>query len=271
MSVRLDVPFISQLIGGQGGNNCGPACLAMALAYRGVISPDQESMLECADIARDGLSDDVGETGGYTTLNQLQMVAGWYGQACWWPVSWEQVDASLDRQEPVIILLNNRVLLPRQYPATPAFNATHFVLLTGYDEPARGRPSSDPLSVTPGGPSVYTEDTVRRGVHDVGGVHALALVPLDIPAEPEEIAMLEDWQVKGWILAPLYQDAGIPYNPESGTAQAWVDRLRDGHYVGRPRSGERPYGEGDEAGVWVEWERGALLYRLRDGQTSWEG
>ena len=83
--------------------------------------------------------------------------------------------------------------------------------------------------------------------------------------------MLEDWQVKGWILAPLYAAAGIDYNPESGTAQAWVDRLRADHYAGRPLSAEQPYGDGDERGVWVEFDRGVCLYRLRDGQVSWNG
>jgi len=91
------------------------------------------------------------------------------------------------------------------------------------------------------------------------------------PPAPEAVAMLEDWQVKGWILAQLYQDAQIPYNPDSGTAQAWCDRYRAGQYPGRPRSEERPYGSDDDAGVWVEYEGGALLYRLRDGHASWSG
>jgi len=91
------------------------------------------------------------------------------------------------------------------------------------------------------------------------------------PIPPETITMLEDWQVRGWILAPLYEAAGIPYNPDSGTAQAWVSRLREGYYPGRPRSVEQPYGEGDQEGVWVEFEGGVCLYRLGDGQVSWTG
>src|SRR5262249_21466580 len=109
-AVRLSVPYISQLVNGSGGNNCGPACLSMCLAYRGVIAPTQEAMLECADVVRDGALDGAGRTGGYTTLQQLQTAAGWYGQACWWPMSWTQIDESVRRGEPVIILLDNRVL-----------------------------------------------------------------------------------------------------------------------------------------------------------------
>ena len=91
------------------------------------------------------------------------------------------------------------------------------------------------------------------------------------PPAPEEVAVLEDWQVKGWLLAQLYADAGVPYNPDSGTAQAWCDRYRDGQYPGRPRSAERAYGEGDEQGVWVEFELGVVAYRIADGEASWNG
>ena len=267
--IRLSVPFISQLIGGQGGNNCGPACLAMTLAYRGVIPATQEAMLECADIARDGLSNDTGETGGYTTLNQLAMVAGWYGQAAWWPTSWGQIEDSITRQEPVIVLLDNRVLEPRQYPNDPNWAANHFILLTATEDV--NRYSNDPLSYYVAGPYFYTEASTEQGVANVGGLQALALVPLELPPEPETLMLMEDWQLKAWVLADLYSWAGIPYNPESGTAQGWVQALRDGHYLGRPRTDERPYGAGEDAGVWVEYDGGVLLYRLRDGQASWKG
>lgn len=83
--------------------------------------------------------------------------------------------------------------------------------------------------------------------------------------------MLETWQLKGWILSSLYEWAGIPFNPDSGTATAWCDFLRKGTYLGRPRTEERPYGEGDQAGVWIEYEGGCLLYRLSDGQASITG
>ena len=271
---RLYPPFISQLVHGTGGNNCGPACVAMTLAYRGVIAPTQEAMLEVADIARDGISDDRGETGGYTTLNQLAMVAGYYGQATWWPSSWAQVNESIARSEPVIILLDNRVLQPRQYPNSPAWDANHFILLTSASEGAN-RYSSDPLSYYIGGPYFYTEASTEHGVRNVGGVQALALTPLEVrpgpEPEPEKIMLLEDWQIRHWILSDLYVWAGIPYNPESGTAKGWVCALREGTYLGRPRTEERNYGEGEDAGVWVEYDAGVLAVRSSDNQWSVTG
>jgi hypothetical protein len=88
---------------------------------------------------------------------------------------------------------------------------------------------------------------------------------------PEDVAMLQDWQVSSWILGPLYAAAGIDFNPQSGTALAWVKSLRDGVYRGRPRTAEHPYGEGDQRGVWVEFELGTVLYRLSDAAVSWKG
>jgi hypothetical protein len=243
----------------------------MTLAHRGVIPPTQDAMLECADIARDGLSNDVGETGGYTTFNQLAMVASWYGCATWWPRSWAEIEESINHQEPVIVLLDNRVLQPRQYPNDANWAANHFILLTATEDV--NRYSSDPLSYYVGGPYFYSESSTQQAVANVGGVQALALTPLVTPPEPEpeDIVLLEDWQVRAWTLSDLYNWAGIPYNPESGTAEAWVQALRAGTYLGRPRTEERPYGSGDDAGVWVEYDRGCLWYRLRDGAWSVKG
>ena len=100
---------------------------------------------------------------------------------------------------------------------------------------------------------------------------ALVYAEADHPAPPEALMLLTDWQLRNWILPDLYLWAGIEYNPDAGTAQGWVEALRAGRYLGRPRTGERPYGGGDEAGVWVEYESGLLLYRLRDGEASWTG
>jgi hypothetical protein len=100
---------------------------------------------------------------------------------------------------------------------------------------------------------------------------ALVIAEVDKPIGPEVVMLLEDWQVRSWILADLYAWAGIEYNPESGTAQGWVNALREGTYLGRPRTGERSYGEGDSAGVWVEYDHGVLTYRLSDGEWSVTG
>ncbi|RPJ64154.1 MAG: hypothetical protein EHM23_00265 [Acidobacteria bacterium] len=274
---RLDVPYISQLINGSGGNNCGPASLAMTLAYRGVIPPTQQAMLQVADIARDGSLNNVGQTGGYVNFQQLAMAAGWYGQSVTWIYSWESVDLSIQNNEPVIILLDNIPLQPRQYPVSPSWNAHHFILLTS-DNPAQADPnrySSDPLSYYVQAPSFYTEESTRQGVANLGAVQAMALQPIDAPIppqpEPEKIMLMSDWELRNWVLQDLYAWAGIDYNPDAGTAQGWVNALRAGHYLGRPRTGERPYGEGGGVGVWVEFDYGVLVFRFSDGAASWTG
>jgi hypothetical protein len=101
---------------------------------------------------------------------------------------------------------------------------------------------------------------------------ALVLAESQQPIPPEVVMLLEDWQVVGWVLSDLYKWAGIELNPESGTAKSWVLALREGTYLGRPRTGERQYGGGtDDEGVWVEYDHGCLWYRLRDGAWSVTG
>lgn len=277
MSTELSVPYISQLVGGSGGNNCGPACMAMCLAYRGAIPPTQEAMLEVADIARDGLSNDVGMTGGYITFQQLEMVAGYYGQECSWYSSWGQVNEAIKRQEPVIILLDNVALQPRQYPISPSWNAHHFILLTSEGTPDSNRYSSDPLSYYIGGPYFYTEASTEQAVRNLGGVQAISLTPLDgpipppEPPTPEQVKAMNDWQLINFVLQPLYEWAGLSdaFNPQGGIQKCWVAALRAGVYAGRPRTGDRPYGDPEE-GWWAEFDHRVLIYKA-DGTMSWNG
>lgn len=183
----LPVPYISQLINGNGGANCGPACLSMGLGYRGVIAPTQGAMLYVADIVRDGVPDNIGRTGGYTTLQQLIDCAAWFDQQMVWIGSWASVHASLEAGEPVILLVDNTALWPRQYPRSPAFDAHHFVLLTGYTPPTPGAPHdaatdtfmvNDPLSIYAWGPAPYTAASLMEASNLVGGVQGLAFVPM---------------------------------------------------------------------------------------------
>jgi Peptidase_C39 like family len=279
VAVTLDVPYISQLSPqGLGGNNCGPACLAMAMAYRGVIEPTSAAMLEVADIARDGLSDDRGETGGYTTFGQLAMVAAWYGQPTVWISSWEAVAESLDAQEPVILLLDNRVLQPRQYPNTAAFAANHFILLTGYDDAGEWRPSSDPLSVQPRGPSGYFESAVRLAVRSVGGAQGLALAPLErppVPGEPpmppEVYAMLNGAQ-RAAVQAALWGSFWNPEYADWAIPTAWRDEWVAGRYRGRPLAPEQPIPASEDrpAGNFMAFELGVCCW-LKDVGVSWNG
>lgn len=90
-----------------------------------------------------------------------------------------------------------------------------------------------------------------------------------VQGAPEEVVMavLQDWQLKGWVLADLYQQAGVPYNPESATATAWCDELHRGVYRGRPRGEEHTI----EDGVWQEFEQGVCVWKATDGAVSWNG
>lgn len=94
-----------------------------------------------------------------------------------------------------------------------------------------------------------------------------------VMAEGGDVASMQamnDWELTNWVLATLYEWAGIPFNPGSGLAKTWVEALRNGVYAGRPRTAERPFGEGDGSGVWAEFDYRVLMYKA-DGTMSWNG
>ena len=69
----MDVPYISQLeADGSGYNNCGPACLTMALAYDGLMPTTREAMHTVADYIRDGVYDGDWWLGTYTDYPMMQ-------------------------------------------------------------------------------------------------------------------------------------------------------------------------------------------------------
>jgi len=90
-----------------------------------------------------------------------------------------------------------------------------------------------------------------------------------VQGAPEEVVMavLQEWQLKGWVLADLYQQAGVPFNPDSATATAWCAELNRGVYRGRPRGEEHTI----EDGVWQEYEGGVVVWKATDGAVSWNG
>lgn len=175
----MKVPYISQLdpVTGIGGNNCGPACLAMLLAYEGVIAPTRGAMLHVADVVRDGVADGRGQIGGYTTWERLQWYARELGQTPVWCGSWGEISYALAKQQPVIVLLANWLLRPRAYPQGPAFDAHHFVVLCEHDRDNGAFVVNDPLSVTTRGPVVYSAGSVVNAVDAIGAVQALYLQP----------------------------------------------------------------------------------------------
>lgn len=255
----MDVPYISQLdpLTGSGGNNCGPASLAMLLAHEGVIAPTYGAMLHVADIVRDGLDDGRGQTGGYTTWQQLMGYAEALGQQWRWIGDWRALYAALAEGQPAIVLLSNWLLLPRQYPINASFNAHHFVVLCEY-RPDRGTfLVNDPLSVYVRGPVEYSALSVVQAVSDIGSVQALCLEPLwkepapaDEPA-PEVTAALEAAGVtnvaemtedqKRKVGQHLYGD--VPFVLENGIPAAYIGALEQGKYLGVPAGGEAALGD----------------------------
>jgi hypothetical protein len=244
MSVALDVPYISQIDwqgavspAGTGGSNCGPCCVAMQLAFRGVIPPTKDAMWEVADLARDGVSDDVGQTGAYTTFAQLRAVAASYGQASTLLWTWDAVRASLDAGEPVTLLVDNTVLVPRQYPVDPSFNAHHFILLTGYDEARSEAPTNDPLDVyEPVGPGAYTCWSVQQGATNVGGVQAMALVPVAV----EDSIPMDTTADERAAMVPYFEQLGVRFNPETAIGKRACLAFKRGETRGPAVSGEYP-------------------------------
>ena len=83
---------------------------------------------------------------------------------------------------------------------------------------------------------------------------------------PGDISMLEDWQVKEWIMRPLWEENNHPFNPDTAIVNAWLTALRSGEYIGRPIGDERPI----ENGAWQQFEFGIATYQ--NGQeVSWIG
>ena len=89
------------------------------------------------------------------------------------------------------------------------------------------------------------------------------------PVPPETVKAMNDWELTNWVLGTLYEWAGLDFNPDSGVNKTWVAAMRAGHYPGRPRTGERRYGD-PERGVWAEFDYGVLIWG-HDGTMSWTG
>ena len=84
--------------------------------------------------------------------------------------------------------------------------------------------------------------------------------------EAPTVTLLADWQIKEWIMRPLWEENGFSFNPDAAVTEAWIADLKGGYYRGRPRQNERQAGEG----TWQEFERGLAVYQ--PGQpVSWEG
>ena len=98
---------------------------------------------------------------------------------------------------------------------------------------------------------------------------ALVMAEGSAPIPPEVVTAMNDWQLTNYVLAQLYEWAGISFNPDSGIAKTWVAATRAGYYPGRPRTTDREYGTPLD-GWWAEFESGLLIFKT-DGTMSWTG
>lgn len=146
----LDVPYVSELEvnpaepqeGLRGWDNCGPAALAMAIAYlRGVTFPDEVS----AQAALNSQVDDV--RGGSAN----RYVEGFTGPDQWDPAltkegytanpvtDWDGITENIDNGIPVVVAVKNNLFDNPPYPRTPDWTpdvagSNHVVVVTGYDD-----------------------------------------------------------------------------------------------------------------------------------------
>lgn len=98
---------------------------------------------------------------------------------------------------------------------------------------------------------------------------ALVLAEGNQPIPPEVVEVLSDFEVLNWVMPDLWQWAGVPYNPDGLTSKAWLAELRAGRYRGRPRTADRPYGDG--RGDWAEFDAGVVVTNSGTGEWSWTG
>jgi hypothetical protein len=122
-------------------------------------------------------------------------------------------------------------------------------------------------------PYAWSRAQVEAAYHDPSAWYWATVAKAGEGAPPPEevLEVLNDWELAHWIMPELWGWAGIAYNPEALTSKAWLEELRQGRYRGRPRTADRPYGEGDRAGHWAEFEAGCVVTRTDSGEWSWHG
>ncbi len=267
----LEVPYVSQLEpDGKGYNNCGPACITMGLAYHGLVAGTREDMHRVAEAIRGG----PWHLGTYTNFAQMRAAARRYGIPHCQLSRWEAVYDALDQGQPVMILLDNAVLEPRQYPRGPAFDAHHFVVLLGYTDTTFY--VADPLSVYTHGPVQYTRASVEAGVARVGGVQALAIdqPPPELPdasgqpAPPgrdEMLIRISDADLKAY-----FEQLGQPVNMETAIMKRAALAYRRGETRGPALSDEYAAVAPDgRAVIRQDFSAGIAEYDPTIGEVVW--
>lgn len=275
----LKVPYWSQMErmpSGEvsGGNNCGPACVTMAVLYNRLVPFSPTVMHRIAEEIRQA----PWHAGTYTNFQQMRSLAHRYKVAYRDIFSWEAVSGALDVGQPVIILVDNTKLQPRQYPV-PGFAGAHFITLTGYDD--EGFFVNDPLRVfgrPAEGPGTYSRQSVAAGAASVRAQQridsAVLAIAIDrVPPPEAEKAITEEESMIPISDADLEQylnQAGHPVNMDTSLIKRACLAYRRGETRGPAISGEYPAQAADGRDVIRQkFSAGIAEYDPASGEVSW--
>ncbi len=275
----LKVPFWSQMERmptGEvsGGNNCGPASVTMAVLYNRLVPLGPAVMHRIAE----GIRQAPWHAGTYTNFQQMRSLAHRYKVAYRDIFSWEAVTGSLDVGQPVIILVDNTKLQPRQYPIA-GFAGAHFITLTGYDDESFF--VNDPLRVfgrPEQGPGTYTRQSVAAGVASVRAQQGIASAVLAIaidrvaPPEAEKVITEEEAMIpiSDADLQQYLNQAGQRVNMETALVKRACLAHRRGETRGPALSGEYAARTADGRDVIRQkFTAGIAEYNPASGEVSW--
>ena len=185
----LKVAYISQLeADGSGHDNCGPACLTMALSSIGQITATAEPQLRetMHQIAAELKGADW-STPVFTDYGDMARYLGQRGIAHRAAQTWQEVEQTLDAAQPIILRLWNGALEPYSYGSGSGWISKHFIVLLGYTDTHFY--AADPLTYPQTELVKYTRESVRRAVAQLGRDRRLTFeVDAFVVGDPPTIA-----------------------------------------------------------------------------------
>ena len=107
-------------------------------------------------------------------------------------------------------------------------------------ETCKGEPRTGPWQWPYGWSRAQVEDEYWNPSDWWNAATGLVYAEAGKPPTVEVIMAMNDWQLTNWVLATLYEWAGLPFNPDSGLTQGWVEALRAGVYAGPAPDGGAP-------------------------------
>jgi Peptidase_C39 like family len=261
----------------------------MAVLYNRLVRPSPEVIKRVAEEMR-GMP---WTARVFTNFDQMRNLARRRGVPFRNIYRWDEVFASLDAGQPVVVLIDNTVPVPRQYPTGPGWAAAHFIVLTGYDE--TNFFVNDPLNQgwhgVPVGPAHYTGASVRRACAAVSaqqnlGVEVMAIAidrlpQPEVPRQdggdsvgalggvdpnefPPEFALTDEQ------LASYLSQLGTPVNMETAIIRRACLAYRHGETRGPAVSGEYPAQAPDGRQVIRQnFTAGIAEYDPQTGAVGW--